>query len=171
VGTKVKKAAQVLGAVENGSGMSWEKYLKRYVWDDAKTPYFVRVAKMNKVQANNEIFAYALFLAVLFGVISVASLSGDAPQGRSSAISIYAFSVVCGAIFLAMTKSYYAACFCASAPLAALLHFFLEGFHPRLGLIDELLLLAITLAILRYSLRVIAIAKNYDRMPDAANGG
>ncbi len=151
--------------------MSWDKYLKKYVWDDAKTPYFVRVAKMNKVQANNEIFVYALFLAVLFGVVSVASLSGDAPQGRSDAVSIYALSVVCGAIYLAMTKSFYAACYCASAPLAALLYFFLEGFRPGRGMIDELVLLAVTLAILRYSLRVITIAKTYDRMPDAAKGG
>ena len=151
--------------------MSWDKYLKKYVWDDVKTPYFVRVAKMNKVQANNEIFAYALFLAVLFGVISLASLSGDAPQGRSDAVSIYAFSVVCGTIFLGMTKSSYAAYFCASAPLAALLYFFVEGFHPGLGMIDELLLLAVTLAIFRYSLRVITITKTYDQMPDAAKGG
>ncbi len=150
--------------------MSWDKYLKKYVWDDAKTPYFVRVAKMNKVQAGNEIFVYALFLAVLFAVVSVASLSGDAPQGRSPMVSIYALSVVCGAIFLGMTKSYYAACYCASAPLAALLYFFLEGFRPRHGMIDELVLLAVTLAIFRYSLRVIAIAKTYDRMPDAAKG-
>ncbi len=148
--------------------MSWDKYLKKYVWDDAKTPYFVRVAKLNKVQASNEIFVYALFLAVLFAVVSVASLSGDAPQGQSSAVSIYALSVVCGAIFLGMTKSSYAAYLCASAPLAALLYFFLEGFHPKLGMIDELVLLAVTLAIFRYSLRVITIAKTYDRMPDAA---
>ncbi len=150
--------------------MSWDKFIKRYVWDDIKTPYFVRVAKLNKVQANNEIFVYALFLAVLFGVISVASLSGDAPRGRSDAVSIYAFSVVCGAIFLRMTKSLFAAWFCASAPLAALLFFFLVGFHPRLGLVDELVLLTVTLAIFRYSLRIVAIAKTYDRMPDAANG-
>ena len=148
--------------------MSWDKFIKKYVWDDVKTPYFVRVAKMNKVQANYEIFAYALFLAVLFAVISLASLSDHAPQGQSYAVSIYAFSVVCGAIFLGMTKSSSAAYFCASAPLAALLKFFLEGFHPRLGTIDELLLLAVTVAIFRYSLRVIRIAKTYDQMPDAA---
>ncbi len=150
--------------------MSWDKYLKKYVWDDVKTPYFVRVAKMNKLQAGNEIFAYALFLAVLFAVVSVVSLSGDALHGRSHAVSIYALSVVCGAIFLGMTKSSYAAYLCASAPLAALLYFFLEGFHPRLGLIDELLLLAVTLAIFRYSLRVVTIAKTYDGMPDAGKG-
>ena len=70
--------------------MSWDKFVKKYVWDDNKTPYFVRVAKMTKVQARYEIFSYSLFLAVLFAVISVASLSDQAPQGRSDVVSVYA---------------------------------------------------------------------------------
>ena len=148
--------------------MSWEKFVKKYVWDDLKTPYFVRVAKMNKVQAGYEIFAYSLFLVVLFLVISLASLSDKAPQGRSGVVSIYAFSVVCGAILLAMTKHPIAAYVCASAPPAALLYFFFEGFPPGLGGIDKLVLSGATVAISRYSLRVIAIAKTYERMPDAA---
>ena len=45
--------------------MSWEKLTKKYVWNDAKTPYFVRVASMNQAQAGYEILAYAIFLAVL----------------------------------------------------------------------------------------------------------
>lgn len=148
--------------------MSWDKYVKRYVWDDVKTPYFVGTAKLNKVQANHEIFAYSLFLAALFLVISLTSLSDRAPQGRSEVVSIYAFIVVCGAIFLVMTKHSYAAYVCASAPLATILHFFLEGFPPGLGMIDKLVLSAVTLAIFRYSLRVIMIAQTYERMPDAA---
>ncbi len=148
--------------------MSWDKFVKRYIWDDEKTPYFVATAKLNKIQAGYEIFAYSLFLVVLFLVISLASLSENAPQGRSGVVSIYAFSVVCGAIFLAMTKRPIAAYFCASAPLAALLFFFLKGFPPGLGGIDKLLLSAATLAIFCYSLRVITIANTYERMPDAA---
>ncbi len=150
--------------------MSWDKFIKRYVWDDTKTPYFVRVAKMTKVQANYEIFGYSLFLAVLFAVISIVSLSDQAPQGRSDVVSIYAFSVVCGTIFLGMTKSPYVAYFCASAPLAALLYFFLEGFHPGLGTIDKWVLVAATLGLLRYSMRVVAMAKAYPNMPDAVEG-
>ncbi len=129
--------------------MSWDKFIKRYVWDDTKTPYFVRVAKMTKVQANYEIFSYSLFLAVLFAVISVASLSDQAPQGQSDVASIYAFCVVCGAIVLGMTKSSAAAHVCASAPLAALLYFLIEGFHPGLGTIDKWVLVAATLGLLR----------------------
>ncbi len=153
-----------------GSRMSWDKFVKKYVWDDIKTPYFVRVAKMTKVQASYEIFSYSLFLAVLFAVISIASLSDQAPQGRSEVVSIYAFCVVCGAIVLAMTKSSAAALVCASAPLAALLYFFLGGFHPGLGTIDEWLLVAVTLGLLVYSTRVVALTKAYPNMPDAVEG-
>ncbi len=151
--------------------MSWDKFVKRYVWDDIKTPYFVRVAKMTKVQAGYEIFSYSLFLAVLFAVISIASLSDQAPQGRSEVVSIYAFCVVCGAIVLSMTKSSAAAHVCASAPLAALLYFFLEGFPSGLGAIDKYVLVAVTLGLLVYSTRVVALTKAYPNMPDAAEGG
>ena len=150
--------------------MSWDKFVKRYVWDDLKTPYFVRVATLNKVQAGYEIFSYSLFLAVLFAVISVTSLSDQAPQGRSEAVSIYGFCVVCGAIVLATTKNSAAALVCASAPLAALLYFFLEGFPPGLGAVDKGVLVAVALALLFYSMRVVAIAKAYPNMPDAVEG-
>ncbi len=150
--------------------MSWDKFVKKYVWDDTKTPYFVRVAKLNKVQAGYELFSYSLFLAILFGVISVVTLSDQAPQGRSEVVSIYAFCVVCGAIVLGMTKSSAAALVCASAPLAALLYFFLKGFPSGLGMIDHWVLVAAALGLLFYSLRVVAIAKAYPDMPDAAEG-
>ncbi len=151
--------------------MSWDKFVKKYVWDDTKTPYFVRVAKMTKVQAGYEIFSYSFFLAILFAVISIVSLSDQAPQGRSEVVSIYGFCVVCGAIILAMTKSSAAALVCASAPLAALLYFFLEGFPPGLGAIDKRVIVAVTLGLLVYSTRVVAVAKAYPNMPDAAEGG
>ncbi len=150
--------------------MSWDKFVKRYVWDDTKTPYFVRVAKLTKVQAGYELFSYSLFLAVLFAVISVSSLSEQAPQGRSDVVSIYAFCVVCGAIVLATTKSSTAALVCASAPLAALLYFFLEGFPPGLGKIDKWVLVVVALGLLAYSVRVVAMAKTYPNMPDAGEG-
>ena len=151
--------------------MSWDKFIKRYVWDDIKTPYFVRVAKMTKAQVSYELFSYSLFLAVLFAVISIVSLSEQAPQGRSDVVSFYAFCVVCGAIVLGMTKSSAAAHVCASAPLAALLYFFLEGFPSGLGTIDKWLLVVVALGLLGYSTRVVAMAKAYPNLPDAVEGG
>jgi hypothetical protein len=157
-------------ADKSGDRMSWDKFVKRYVWDDTKTPYFVRVAKLTKVQAGYELFSYSLFLGILFAVISVVSLSDQAPQGRSDVVSLYAFCVVCGAIVLSMTKSSAAAHVCASAPPAALLYFFLEGFPPGLGEIDKWVLVGAALGLLGYSLRVVAMAKFYPNMPDAVEG-
>ena len=158
------------GVDKIGGGMSWDKFVKKYVWDDIKTPYFVRVAKLTKVQVGYELFSYSLFLAILFAVISIVSLSDQAPQGRSEVVSIYGFCVVCGAIILATTKNSTAAHVCASAPLAALLYFFLEGFPPGLGMIDKWVLVAAALGLLGYSVRVVTMAKAYPNMPDAAEG-
>ena len=131
--------------------LDWEKLVKRYVWHDERTPYFTRVARLTRRQAHYEIFAYALFMGVLFGVISIATLPNW--------ISLYAFSVCCAAILLGTTRHPAAALWCALAPLAALGYFALYGFHPSLALADKALLIAVVLAGLLYSPRVVAVAR------------
>ena len=69
-----------------------------------------------------------------------------------------------------MTKSSAAAYVCASAPLAALLYFFLKGFPSGLGTIDKWVLVAVALGLLGYSIRVVTMAKAYPNMPDAVEG-
>ena len=44
-----------------------EKFLKRYVWDDEKTPYFTPSSKLNKRQAGYESLAYAIFAGTRCG--------------------------------------------------------------------------------------------------------
>jgi SNF family Na+-dependent transporter len=131
--------------------LDWEKLVKRYVWHDERTPYFTRVAHLTRRQVHYEIFAYALFMGVLFGVISIATLP--------SWISLYAFSVCCAAILLGTTRHPAAALWCALAPLAALGYFALYGFHPGLEIADKVLLIAVVLAALLYSPRVVAVAR------------
>jgi hypothetical protein len=131
--------------------LDWEKLVKRYVWHDERTPYFTRVARLTRRQAHYEIFAYALFMGVLFGVISIVTLP--------SWISLYAFSVCCAAILLGTTRHPAAALWCALAPLAALGYFALYGFHPGLEIADKVLLTAVVLAGLLYSPRVVAVAR------------
>jgi SNF family Na+-dependent transporter len=131
--------------------LDWEKLVKRYVWHDERTPYFTRVARLTRRQAHYEIFAYALFMGVLFGVISIATLP--------TWISLYAFSVCCAAILLGTTRHPAAALWCALAPLAALGYFALYGFHPSLALADKVLLTVVVLAGLLYSPRVVAVAR------------
>ncbi len=62
-----------------------------------------------------------------------------------------------------------AAWYCAAVPLVALLYFFLYGFHPNLNAIDHAALIGFGLIWLRYSLRVVAIARAYRGMPETGD--
>ena len=139
--------------------LDWEKLVKRYVWNDERTPYFTRVAKLSRRQAHYELFGYALFTGVLFGVLSVASLSSELPHGDAAGVSLYAFSVCCAAILLGATRHPWAALWCAGAPLAALAYFAFYGFHPGLGIPDKVVLVTVMLAWLLYARRVVAVAR------------
>ena len=151
--------------------MDWYSYIKRYVWNDDKTPYFISVHRLNKSQANHELFSYTFFIALLFGVISLISLTDNAPHGKSYTVALYALSVACGAVLFGVTKHVYGAYYLVTAPLATLAYFFLGGFPPNLATIDKWVLVAITLGLLRYSMRVVAIAKAYPHLPDAVESG
>jgi hypothetical protein len=145
--------------------LDWDKLFKRYVLDDVKTPYFVAVGRLTQTQARHELFVYTIFMAVLFGVIGVASISTDLPHMGAAGVPVYAISVVGAAVAFGMTRHAWAAAYCASAPVAALLYFALYGFHPNLGTWDKVLLVVVTLIWLRYSWRVLAIVRTYPDMP------
>jgi len=147
--------------------LNLEKYFKKYVWDDERTPYLVPVARMTRRQADYELHAYALFVGILFGMVTGGALLSQDPLIKSDVVAVYGFTVVCGAIIFAFTKAVPAAWYCAAAPIAALLYFFLHGFHPNLGAIDHAVSIVFALIWLRYSLRVVAIARAYPDMPEA----
>lgn len=146
--------------------MKLEKYFKKYVWDDQRTPYLVPVARMTRDQADYEIHAYALFVGILFAVVTVGALMSQDPAVRSDAVAIYGLTVVCATIMLGFTKHPYAALYCAAAPAVALLYFFIFGFHPNLSTIDHVVMIVFGLIWVRYSLRVVAIAREYPAMPE-----
>ena len=145
--------------------MNWENFVKRYVWDDERTPYFVGVGKLTRQQADHEIYIYAIFLGVLFGVLTIVALAGGLPQGRSQAVALYGFTMVCSTILLGATKHVWTALYCSAAPVAVLFHLFTSGFPPRLGTIDRLALILFALVWLRYSMRIVGLAKAYPDLP------
>lgn len=151
--------------------MNWYEYVKKYVWDEKKTPYFVKVDKLTKSQARSELFVYTLFLAILFGIIAAVLLSenGRAEGFRAVALGYYAFTVLCAAVALGGTKHLYAALYCVAAPVGAFLSIVYSGLRPDLATIDKYALLVVTLIWLRYAVRVVAIAKGYERMPEPAD--
>lgn len=137
----------------------WERLVKRYVWNDERTPYFTRVANLSRRQAHYELFGYALLVGVLGAVLSVASLSAELPHADAEGVSLYAFSVCCAAVLLGATRHPWAALWCAGAPLALLAYFAVLGFHPALESADKVLLVAIVVAWLLYSRRTVAVAR------------
>ena len=123
---------------------------------------------MTRRQADYELHAYAVFVGILFAMVTGGALLSQDPHIKSEAVAIYAFTMVCATIIVGFTKAVYPAWYCAIAPLVALLYFFLYGFHPNLDAIDHAVLIGFGLVWLRYSLRVVAIARAYPGMPEPA---
>jgi hypothetical protein len=145
-----------------------DKYFRKYVWDDERTPYRVPVSRLTRRQAEYEILYYAVLTGVLFGLISLASLSDRLPHGNATIVSLYAFTQVCAALVLGATRSAWAALYSAGAPIAALLYFVLYGFHPNLGTADKTLLIAAVVLWLWYCGRLISVARAYPTLPESS---
>lgn len=145
-----------------------DKFFRKYVWDDERTPYRVPVARLTRRQAEHELLYYATLSGVLFGLIALAALSKKLPHGDASIVSLYAFTQVCASLLLGMTRSAWAAIYCASAPLAALLYFGLFGFHPSLGALDKSLLVAAAVLWTLYGGRLVSVARAYPGLAERA---
>ncbi len=147
--------------------MDWHNFIKKYVWDENKTPYFTRVDKLTQEQARNESFIYTVVIctvAVVAALFAVASASRQ-PDVILVLAAAYAVSVGVSAVLFGFRKHVYAAIYCMTAPVAAFLYFLAAGFHPNLHTVDHIVLTVCMLLWLRYSLRVVAIAKAYPHMP------
>ena len=141
--------------------MSWEKYIKRYVWDDERTPYLTAVAKLKRHQADHELFAYTVFLAFLFVIIALLASLGRLGGGPAGLITLYAFTVIVATAILGWSKHPAAAWYLLATPALALLLLALTGFHPRLETIDHLVILGFLLLWLRYGWRVVRLTQAY----------
>ena len=145
--------------------LDWYKFVRRYFWDDETTPYLVAVAKLHRKQARNEIFAYVLFVSILYGAVMLLTMGGNSPYANSFGASLYSFVVVCSALTFGVTRHHFAACACVLAPAGALVFSLSFDVHPDLGAWDRVLLVGFSLVWLRYSMRLMHIAKHYPEMP------
>jgi hypothetical protein len=146
--------------------VEWEKLFKRYIIDDEKTPYFTAVARLTRRQARYELFAFCLLTGVLYAMIGIASLSGGLPHGGAIGVPLYAISLLFAVLLLGLIRHPYAAAYCATGPVAALLYFLQFGFHPNIGTGDKVLIVVLLLLWVRYNFRVLAIARGFRDMPD-----
>ena len=143
-----------------------DKFFRKYVWDEQRTPYLVPVARLSRTQAGYEILAYSILTGVLFALIALAALSNRLPHGNAQGVSLFAFTQVCAALLLGTTRGLWVAFYCATAPLAALLYFALFGFHAHLELPDKTLLVGIMVLWAAYCTRLVAVARAYPTLPD-----
>jgi hypothetical protein len=148
-----------------------DKFFRKYVWDNERTPYLVSVLRLTRTQADYELLFYATLSGVLFALITLAALSDRLPHGNAAGVSLFAFTQVCAALLLGVTRSAWAAMYCATAPLAALLYFVLFGFHASLGAPDKILLVAAMVLWVAYGGRLVAVARAYPALPGAAGEG
>ena len=145
--------------------LDWYKFVRRYFWDDETTPYLVSVDRLHRGQARYEIFAYVLFVSLLYGAVTLITMGGGSPYGHSFGASLYSFVVVSVALALGVTRHYLAAGACVLAPVGGLVFSVSFDVHPELGSWDRVLLISLSLAWLRYSMRLMHIAKRYGEMP------
>lgn len=146
--------------------MDWEKLFLKYVWNDQTTPYLVPVEKLNRRQGNSEILIYSLFLGVFFGATVLISLRGG-PEERSLGVAFYGFSVVCAAALFTILKSYPAALYLSATPAVALVYLYLYGLGAEREKYDTVIVTVILILLLRYSLRIVALARAYPGFPAA----
>ena len=150
--------------------LDWYKFVRRYFWDDETTPYLVPVERLHRRQADHEIFAYVLFVALLYGVATLLIMGGRSPYAHSFAASLYSLLVVCAALTFGATRHHLAACACVLAPVGGLVFSLSFDLHPDMGNWDRVLLISFSLVWLRYSMRLMHIAKRYGDMPPPPAG-
>lgn len=143
----------------------WNGLIKRYVWDDETTPYFVPVQKLSREQADSELFFFSFLFSIFFAVLSILAFVGKLPIGPSKIATGYCFTVVAAAVFVGTIRFPWAAVYCLLAPAVIVATLFVAGFPAKMELFDQLIFLALVLAVLRYTFRVVRITMAYPNLP------
>jgi hypothetical protein len=151
--------------------MSWYDFIRKYVWSDEKTPYFVPVARLRRRQAESELFVFSVLMAAFFFVTGLLSLLGASDIPGAFAMAAYSFALCSSAIALGATRHRIPAFICATAPPALLGYLLAFGFPRALHMADKLLIGAIALLLGLYCFRVVAIARAYPRLRDGGRAG
>ena len=109
-----------------------EKWTKKYVWDDEKTPFFISIEKLTKLQAKKELFLYLLFVGTPFGLIGFMSLAVITRVEHLGYLFllIYSVTIMISLYFISATKSSYAAFYSATAQLVLFLFLLIEYYLP-----------------------------------------
>jgi hypothetical protein len=145
--------------------VDWPGLVRRYVWDEEKTPYLVRAERLTGAQARSELFVYAFLLAILASVVSVVAVLGQDRAGTlaTPVVALYAATILVGAIVLGTAGSPAAAWYCATAPVAAWLAALTGAFRPGMEMGERLVLAVASALWMAYAVRVVRIARRLHR--------
>lgn len=149
--------------------MDFQKFVRKYVWNDEKTPYTTKVGRLTKRQARSELFIISVLIAAFFFVIGMAALLGASIVAGSLGVAVYAFAICSAALTLASTHHPAAAVLCATAPPVVLLFLLVEGFPPGLHLLDKILIAGVLLGLTVYMYRVLRIALVYPYLDEGSD--
>ncbi len=149
--------------------MDWHHYVKKYVWDEKKTPYFVPVPRLTRGQAKSEIFIYVLFIGVPSMLMAIGTTGSVLETGStlSATIGIYTITLCIAAAMLHAKKLTIAAYYTISLPVVLLIYLYFRQRYMDVAIFDTIVLVAVLLAWLRYIFRVVAICKIYPGLPEA----
>ena len=150
--------------------LDWEGMFRKYVWNPTTTPYLTAPTDLSQRQANSEIRFYCWFLSVLFGVVALTSFKNGTGIG-SVGVPYYGFSVVCAAIMFGIAKIYAAALYLSATPLVGLAYLWIYGIGEERPLGDSVIVTVVLLLLMRYSLRIVAIARAYPDLPAQPDQG
>lgn len=146
---------------------SWEKFTRRYVWDEQKTPFFVAVPNLNRGQAWSEMLLFGVFLGTPFILFLVGAVMQVTTAGAYEMVSvaIYAASILAAIGVLWTTRHWLAAIWCITAPIALLIYGLADGYGEAMAPVERLLMMIVLGAWAFYSVRIVAIARAYATMP------
>src|SRR5688572_9123185 len=131
--------------------------LKRYVWDDDKTPYLVRPERMSAEQAWSELFAYTVLLTAGATIVALGALAGGALGGPVA--GLYAVTVGAAALLLGARGHDLAARYCVSAPAMLAIGVLADVVRPGMGFTERLVLLIGCALWLAYACRAVRVAR------------
>jgi hypothetical protein len=139
--------------------VDWPGLVRKYVWDEERTPYLVASHRLTKRQIRSELFAYAFLLAVLAAVATVAALAraGDGPAALLAAL--YAPSVLVAAVTMGVSARPLAAAYCATAPLGAAAAALTGLIRADMGGPEWVVFAAFVILWLGYAARIVRIAR------------
>ena len=140
--------------------MDWPSLVRKYVWDEERTPYLVRSDRLTPAQARSELFVYAFLLAVLASLVAAMTAAGQGRGGTlgSPGVALYAVTILLAAVVLGTTGRPLAAGYCATAPVAVGVAALAGVLRPGMLGGEAVVLAALSLLWLGYAARVTRIA-------------